>query len=47
LLTVLGKQMTVLDIDSANCHLLGTFCLVFLVIKLYQPLAPSIDMSDL
>ncbi len=36
--------MTGLDIDSANCHLLGNFCLVFLVIKLYQPPAPSIDL---
>ena len=43
----LGKQMTVLDIDSANRHLLGNLCLLFLVVKLFQPLAPSIDMSDL
>ena len=41
------RQAGLLTWYSANCHLLGNFCLMFLVIKLYQPPAPSIDMSDL
>ena len=33
------RQAGLLTWYSANCHLLGNFCMVSLVIKLYQPLA--------